>query len=71
MTGLFAALSAAATSAIASSFATGGAGIAATTGGSALMVSISISVGTEMNTGPRGALIASFNSAGACLNGSC
>ena len=60
ITGFFAALSAAATSAIASSFATGTAGSAATAGGSALIVSISISVGTETNTGPRGALIASW-----------
>ena len=45
---------------MASSLATGRAGSAATGGGSALIVSISISVGTETNTGPRGALIASW-----------
>ena len=60
ITGRLAADSACASSAIAALLAVGCAGNAATAGGSALIVSISISVGTETNTGPRGALIASW-----------
>ncbi len=60
ITGFFAPSSAAASAESAAALAAEVAGSAATAGGSALIVSIRCSVGTETNTGPRGAAIASW-----------